>query len=152
MQNADADRLTQYSVTGLGIRAPGLSSAHEGKRLASMTGSQLSRARALCGMCGRPLPALAMHKHTALALPARSWRDRQRCGELLITTRRAADLAGAPGLTIDAWWFGVAAALGTSRRALCVFQSRCSACDSARDEAADRVEVGLGAADVVRPC
>src|SRR5262249_62308993 len=50
-----------------------------------------------------------------------------------------------------AWWFGVAAALGTTRRALCVLQSRCGACDSARDEVTDRVEVGLGAADVVRP-
>ena len=89
------------------------------------------------GMCGRPLPALAMHKpacrtnpnrssgtarsraawgqriqiwgsrqpsrplcnrlkHTALALPARSWPDRQRCGELLIIMRcRSGGCAGA---------------------------------------------------------
>jgi hypothetical protein len=44
------------------------------------------------------LDGFVQQAETALALLARSWRDRQRCGELLITARRAADLAGAPGL------------------------------------------------------
>src|SRR6266496_3808891 len=53
--------------------------------------------RAVCGMSWRSRPALAMHKHTGLAehtgwplcLHGRGG-DRQRCGELLITARRAA--------------------------------------------------------------